>query len=222
MLLGERAEPVRRALAIASIIGPSFTLSELRCLSGGESPSIMQLLSAAETGSLITSGGPIYQFLNDSERELLQFTDPRVRREMHEQFADCLRRLRPGDYVFRANQFALAERQFESAVMRVHAYVAELRQGLRPDPTTLDLDASNGIVSLRDFAKTISDMQRLFDSGQYDDVVMRRSDCDALLPRSLLAESDILSARGSDQTAVSSRTRRGCGVTRSTRRSRTH
>jgi AAA ATPase-like protein len=194
--LGKRGSVIRDLLASAAVIGLSFTLPELQCLTKSTRDQLHHALDDAKALSFISGEGQRFSFTHDLLSRLLEIEDRESQRDLHERFAACLRLIRPGDYAGRASHLERAGDKFQAGVMAALAYATILRQGHLTRATAYYQEAGSGAAdSLQHFVGAISAMQRDFDAGNYADAISAGDTIDEALPSSLLAERDILSAR---------------------------
>ena len=129
-LLGSVGSGSLAVLQIAAVLGMRFRRAEVICAYGGEAPTVSKLLRDCRDEELIELSEEFGRFIHDLFRLHFRESGALDEASIHESISDCLRSLRPGDYVLRCRHARNAERERRAGIMGIHAALEWERDGL--------------------------------------------------------------------------------------------
>lgn len=181
-------------LQIAAVLGLRFRRGELVCAFEGDAAEVAKVLRSWRDEEVIELSEKIGRFVHDLFQSHFLEAGGLETTGIHESIADCLRLLRPGEYMLRCEHAQHAEREREAATLAVHAALQRQREGL---PWAELSQFFREAIDRGDMTTVVEDFQEaLTDLNDY-----RFSDCQATLnrlprnlPRSLVAEAHYLKA----------------------------
>jgi hypothetical protein len=206
--LGPDGRTAVQLLEVGAALGLRFGTREVVCASEFEASETRRLLRACRDERLLDSSHDNHVFVHELYRRHLLDQASGDRVEIHERLADCLRRIRPGDYELRCANAIAAERPEVAGALAVHTGLLRERDGgsWRDAPAT--------ITSAIETAGFVDVMERLAGALAH----AARYEChegvgllDGLrsdLPSSLMAEAEylramcLMSTRGEDDRAA--------------------
>ncbi len=192
--LGTRGKHALAILRIAAILGLTFRREELTCAAVTDETETVELLRYCRDEEVLELSKGVGSFAHELYRQyfLQAATDDKI--AIHERLADCLRLLRPSEYVIRCKNAVAAEQEQQAAALGAHAALQEVREGRgwRSLPqATFEVIQDGGLTGVVETFVLASEQL-----GAY-----RQAEChnalDSLprdLPKSLLAEADYLRA----------------------------
>ena len=189
---GEHADQLEQVLTYAAVIGLSFKIRELTCLAKEVGEQLSDRIREAITLAMIIERDDLLTFSHEVFPRLLAASNSGLK-DAHNRFADCLKLLRPGDYIARVQHLNLAGRIFDARTMRTHLYLREIREGRARS----GLSHKDELVhdTLSQFQTLMHDSMLAFDRGDYQNALAIARGVDEALPASLIAERDLLVAR---------------------------
>lgn len=134
--IGDRAEILRAVLNAASVIGESFSKSEIACLTKLDSSSLRRALISAQDLQILVSENDYHVFTHEILREVLLEALGGDQIDLHATLANCLSVIRPWDYRTRAEHLKRAGDEFTSAIL----YFADILQRKRLSRFVSDSD----------------------------------------------------------------------------------
>jgi energy-coupling factor transporter ATP-binding protein EcfA2 len=192
--LGTRGKHALAVLRIAAILGLTFRREELTCAAVTDEPETVELLRYCRDEDVLELSKGVGSFVHELYRQYFLQTTAHDKIAVHERLADCLRLLRPSEYVIRCKNAVAAEQERQAAALGVHAALQEVREGRDWQDlpqATVEVIQEGGLTGVVETFVLAS--ERL---GVY-----RQAEChnalDSLprdLPKSLLAEADYLRA----------------------------
>lgn len=180
-------------LTAAAVVGESFTLREITCLTGTNIDSVTKILSLAEEEQFITATGDIARFDSSELHNYFHQAGTNEHIQYHNKFAECLRLMRPGDYMHRNYHLFLAK-DYENANL---CYALSVLAAIREYRTLPDNDFFNSAVPSADFSEYLNKMQKAFQAFEDDRIIDGLAiieQIESFLPDELLAERDYLEA----------------------------
>ena len=98
--LPQSSENLERLLAIAACLGKSFSRRELEC-AFAEPGKFATALDLAQREEYVMGNGDALQFTHEIVQTALQYLETPETATYHDRLAECIRHLRPGDYMRR-------------------------------------------------------------------------------------------------------------------------
>lgn len=130
LTLGSKGQDLLDLLQRAAVIGLTFDIRDLACLSQRSAEDVDQLVATAETSLLLRRLEAQVAFAHDVIRTaIVRGQQPGQIRDLNAQLEECLRTLRPGDYAARAIVSQAAGDVATSRSMYALAAVSRLRDG---------------------------------------------------------------------------------------------
>jgi DNA polymerase III delta prime subunit len=191
--LGERGTAIAELLTQASAIGLSFSKSEIMCLIESDASSLSRQMRDASSLDLISIEGDLYAFRHDLLRRYFINRPIDDDQNIHARFAECLRKLRPGQYAERRQHLALAREFKEASNMGAHACLSLERDARLTPERRLGLVEHAGPIAR--FVDTMLKATRLAENGKYAEGLQLIGEIDLTYSDGLLAEKAILAAR---------------------------
>lgn len=192
--MGPSGQRIAEALRLLSAIGVEAPKAEAECLTRGSEHG--KALKEAVRCELLVERRDNYRFPHDIVHcyfsdELLSDGDLDVL--THGQFAECLRKIRPGDYLRRSRHHARAgQRRLAETCMAQHILALSRTASAFPMEETWDIAANS---QFRRFLRAMRKISACFDAGDYSDAIIEAKSIEESLPQQLLAERDCVVAR---------------------------
>lgn len=192
--LGSQGKQVMAILRIAAILGLTFRREELACASETAESETAKLLRYCRDEQVLELSSEVGSFVHDLYRQyfLQSSVDDKV--AVYERLAECLRLLRPSEYVARCRNALSAEQERDAASLGVHAALQEIREGRRwyelPESVIAAIEAGNLIWVVETFALAGNRLSTYQQAECHNALDSLPRD----LPKSLLAEADYLRA----------------------------
>lgn len=194
-LIGESGTRLRRILEIASIIGSSFQAVELQCLTEERECELARLLEEARKLLFIEVAGSRALFSHEFIRSFFADRLGNASRQYHGKFAECLRVLRPAEFLFRHYHLKLAGSTYSSETMLVLAILQCVREGKQPNVLSEDnVTAELSRPSLVRYLEQMSSGYDIYLLSEYGAALNVLEQLDFDYPKVLLAERDYLYA----------------------------
>jgi hypothetical protein len=206
--LGQEGRAAVQLLEIGAALGLRFGTQELVCASEFEAGETRRLLRACRDERLLESSHDSYVFVHELYRRHLLEQALSDRVAIHERLADCLRRIRPGDYELRCANAIAAEQPDFAGALAVHAGMLREREGGSWTDLPATVKAAIENAGLAEVMGVLSRARRHAACYEF-------SQCFALLdglrndiPRSVMAEAEylramcLMSTRGEDDRAA--------------------
>jgi|GEM_PF-6042472 len=193
-LLEEDAAQVLKVLKYASVVGKSFTRSELLCLTQFDANQIDSVITLAVDERLITRSRNRLSFAHDIVREAVQqSSSPTSVLEIYRTYSECLRLLAPGEYALRSDVHHQLKDFHLAAVFAVMAILKLDRGHLRSSQ-----DAPSSLLDRVDAEKLSEVLQSLrqahscFRSAKFDKGIRAIESMPVVDHELLHAEADFL------------------------------
>jgi hypothetical protein len=177
-------------LSAAAVIGRTFTIKDVACLTGSAVDAILGIFRLATREHLLNAAGESAQFESAELHKYFHREGASEHTKYHSKFAECLRMMRPGDYGHRLRHLQLAD-QVEDALT---CFALLARREYRPAPDPGDLAKASAWA---DTKRYLDQMFAAYDA--YDDQRVREGleileGIEPFLPQVLIAERDYLEA----------------------------
>ncbi|TMK57628.1 MAG: hypothetical protein E6G51_05185 [Actinobacteria bacterium] len=117
-------------LQIAAVLGLRFRRADLVCAFEGEASVVSRALRDCRDEELIELSEDVGRFAHDLFRAHFLEAGDLDMPSVHESIAECLRLLRPAEYLLRCEHARRAEREREAGALGVHAALQRQRDGL--------------------------------------------------------------------------------------------
>jgi hypothetical protein len=193
--LGEEGRRILDVLELLAVAGVAISDVELNCLLTDSYAHLVGSVVRAVELQMLRRGIEQRSFPHEIVQRLFLRRVEQRQPEVHEKFARCIGRLRPGDYASRAYHYAAAGNEREAALMRFLDHLLRLRNGAILLSAELERICTSVDVETAAFLRGISDAWNLFRAGEPErcrSLLERMSDA---VPPVLIAEKDYLFAR---------------------------
>jgi hypothetical protein len=181
-------------LQIAAILGLAFRREEIVCAFEGEASEALHLLRICRDEHILDLSEDAGHFVHDLFREYFRDTGVLDTTRIHETVADCLRRLRPGEYELRCRHARDADWGREASALAVQAALAAQRDGREwatlPDHVFELIEKSGMTPVVETFAIALAHL----DASRWEECQAALDTLPRKLPRPLVAEADYLRA----------------------------
>lgn len=194
--LGQEGRAAVQLLEIAAALGLRFNTQELVCASDLEAPDTRRLLRACRDERLLESSRDSYVFVHELYRRHLLEQAISDRVAIHERLADCLRRLRPGEYELRCANAIAAERPDLAGALAVHAGLLREREGGAWTDSPATIQAAIQRADLEEAMEGLACARRHAACYEVDECFALLDSLRSDIPRSLMAEAEYLRAMG--------------------------
>jgi ABC-type dipeptide/oligopeptide/nickel transport system ATPase component len=186
------AEQTMVLLQAASVIGKSFSETELSCLMNLSAQQIREVLKPAEMLRLVNLAVTGGVFVHDIVRNYFFDRANPVRKSLDQKFANCLALFNPGEYSRRAEYLFRAGEADEAEEVLILEYLVGRRKGIKQNKLYV-----TNIVSkaLKSFLEKMENSVSQFELGNYSNVIELLNTIEDIYSDRLLAERDILAAR---------------------------
>lgn len=168
--LGSSGTDLAEILTRAAVIGATFALAEIKCLSEDTSFDIEEALGKGDSLNFVDVRSDTLRFSHEILRDHFLNTAgaPELRR-LRRQYAQCLLLLRPGDYASRSALLLAAGELSQARELFALAAIAELRRGTPSDRALRDAFATfPDDTDLHLYLARIAKAYEAIASGNYD------------------------------------------------------
>jgi len=180
-------------LTAAAIVGETFTLNDVACLTGSTIDSVTKTLSLATEEQLIIATGEVARFDSSELHNYFHQAGANEHIQYHSKFAECLRLMRPGDYVHRSYHLFLAK-DYENAQICHALAVLSARREYRALPNSDFLNTAPHSVNISEYLDKMLKAFQAFESDRISDGLAIIEQIEDFLPDELLAERDYMEA----------------------------
>ncbi len=178
-------------LTAGAFIGNSFSLEEASCMTGFARDEIQLLLRQAEEERLLGIRGAFVSFPSAAMQRYFRGAKIADPARHHAKFAECLRRMRPGDYEARAQHHFLAGEIDPALVCHCLAALdAQRRRGRAPEAGALQ--EAEGWSEYLSYLAAMRAAYAAHDRDALTDGLAILESIEAFLPEPLIAERDYL------------------------------
>jgi hypothetical protein len=199
-LVGRRMEALsiqtrslENLLSAAAIIGESFTVSDIHCLTGSAMDELNAALGVAAGENLLSSIGDIAQFQSAELHRYFHRAGATNHGKYHAKFAECLRLMRPGDYENRVRHLLLAGDP-ENALTCYAQAVLAARRDHRHAQSPGELQKHPSWPSIESYLEGMQKAYDAYDSRRIADGLRMLESVETFVPEVLIAERDWLEA----------------------------
>jgi hypothetical protein len=181
-------------LSAASFLGGSFSPEEASCLTGYAMEDVQAIMRQAEDENFLAARGGCVSFPSVAMQRY--FLSSRIANpaKYHGKFAECLRRMRPGDYEARSQHLFLAGQTDNALVCHCLAFLdARRRKRVLNGPVQL-----RGVEGWQEYASYLELMLSAYSAHDRDALaegLITLESIETFLPEVLIAERDYLEAQ---------------------------
>ncbi len=181
-------------LSAAAVLGQSFLVDDVRCLTGQSAERLDATLQEALAQHFLDAAGEIARFRSATIH--LHFREARAAEHAkhHGRFADCLRTMRPGDYEHRLHHLLLGNRLDDALTCYALAALAAGREH-RVTAWFSQLQGTAGWPEIERYLEAMRTARRDYEAGKLADALRRVDSIESFLPEPLVAERDYLHAQ---------------------------
>jgi hypothetical protein len=181
-------------LAVASILGHSFGLDDIRCLTGYAPEILDSILRFALAEHFLNSVGEMTCFQSAALHCHFYRAKFSEHSKYHAKFAECLRAMRPGDYDNRLHHLILAGRNDEA--LTCYALTAlKVRREHLPNPDCKRIRDIHGWEDVRAYLDKMCSAYDAYDNNSLRTGIDLLEAIEDFLPDALIAERDFLEAQ---------------------------
>lgn len=190
--LGDIGARAVQLLQVAAVVGSTFRRDEVACAWTGERDESDELLRFWRERDLVQLDESVGRFVHDVYRQhFLSSTADRV--AIHERLDDCLRLIRPSEYLARAQNASHAEMMTMAGSYAIHALLALRRDGHTAE-LAAPIQAAIRRAGLEVIADRLEEAQSLAAAYRYDECLAALETLPHNLLPSLAAEADFIRA----------------------------
>lgn len=206
--LGQEGRAAVQLLEIGAALGLRFGTQELVCASEFEASDTRRLLRACRDERLLESSRDSHAFVHELYRRHLLEQAISDRVAIHERLADCLRRIRPGEYELRCANAIAAERPDLAGALAVHAGLLREREGGSWTDSPATIKAAIESAGLTEVMEGLARARRHAARYEFNECFALLDGLRSDIPRSLMAEAEylramcLMSTRGEDDRAA--------------------
>ena len=185
-----------------------FTTQDIVCASKAEASETRRILRACRDERLLDSSSDTHAFVHEIYRRYFLDEALSDRVGIHERLADCLRRIRPGEYELRCANAIAAERPDLAGMLAVQAGLQKEREGGSWKGFADKIRGAIDSSGLADVMDVLSHARRHALCYEFNECFLRLGGLRSDIPRSLLAEAEylramcLMSTRGEDDRAA--------------------
>lgn len=191
--LKKHISDLESVLTAAAIVGETFTLNDIVCLTGAAIDSVTKTLSAATDEQLIIATGDIARFDSSDLHSYFHQAGAHEHIQYHGKFAECLRLMRSGDYEHRSYHLFLAKDYENAEICYALAVLAAIRE-YRALPSSDFLCILSPSDNISDYLDKMKNAFQAFKADKIGDGLAILEQIEDFLPNELLAERDYLQA----------------------------
>lgn len=181
-------------LAAGSFLGSSFSREEAGCLTGLDRDALDNALQLAEGENLLGLASGLVSFPSDAMQRYFRGSRIPNPAKYHAKFAECLRRLRPGDYKTRRLHLLMAGQNFESSVCRCLA-VLDAQRSRRKSVDLLEPESAESDGEFSGYLNAMLAAYSAFERDAREEGLTILQSIESLVPDALIAERDYLEAQ---------------------------
>lgn len=191
---GAKGEVVTEVLKYASIIGLSFTFMELEKITKKTKIEIQEIIEEAnKLHFVIDIDTKTINFVHEIIRELFNNQLGDNQTKYYESYAECLKIIKPNDYLTRATFLLKAKSFREAALLYTIAYIKKLRN---QENISIEFKRQLSIFSkelrIEDYLYMIENAYKNYHNKQFDNAIKNLELIEDFHPILLLAEKDYL------------------------------
>jgi len=191
--LASQMPTLESLLSAAAIIGESFTLSDIHCLTGSAMDELNAALRMAAGENFLSSLGEVARFQSTELHRYFHRAGANNHGQYHAKFADCLRLMRPWDYENRLHHLLLAG-DMEIALTCYAQAVLSARRDHRQMDALGEFQKSPSWLSVQSYLGLMQEAYDAYDSRRIDEGLRILESVETFLPEVLIAERDGLEA----------------------------
>lgn len=181
-------------LTAGSFLGSSFSREEAGCLTGLGRDELENALQMAEGENLLGLASGLVSFPSDAMQRYFRVSRIPNPSKYHAKFAECLRRLRPGDYKTRRLHLLMAGQNFESSVCRCLA-VLDAQRSRRKSVDLLESESAESDGEFSAYLEAMLAAYSAFERDAREEGLTILQSIESLVPDALIAERDYLEAQ---------------------------
>lgn len=185
---------LEQLLAAASFLGRSSPSEEVYCLSGISKEELRSTLSLALEQNLVDNVSGYFVFRSIAIQQYFRSRTLNASRLYHAKFADCLRKLRPGDYASRREHLLLSESLTDAMICHCLASL-EARRQRRTIEVPEEIKLESEWANFEAYLRLMDEAQKAHDEDSLEEGLVALESIEAVLPDILLAERDYLEAQ---------------------------
>lgn len=193
--LGALGRDARDLLQMGAFLGSPFRKEDAVCASEAGEFETLELLRVCRDEELLEARDGAFKFSHDVYREFFLTTGAAERLTYAQRFRDCLRRLRPGEYMARAENSLLADDPQDAISLAIQAHLQAMRNGTEAPAASARLASE---VSNSDMAQAALQAFRgawqMLASHQHQQALAKLDMLPKGISTYLLAEADYLRA----------------------------
>jgi tetratricopeptide (TPR) repeat protein/ABC-type iron transport system FetAB ATPase subunit len=167
--LQSNADDIAKLLGIASCIGQVFLRDELECAFSNPKR-FLAMLDLARREEFLSGSGETLQFAHEVIQSALQLRVGDDAPDYHDKLAECLRHIRPGDYVERLRHSIRANDRSRTASLAL-ALLLQERRGEVVLETGVDRPDSSTVAELGPLLEAATSALRDMDAGRHSAVI---------------------------------------------------
>lgn len=187
------AQGLSATLTAAAIIGQSFTISDIHCLTGYDLPQLHNTLQVAAGEHIISSLGDITRFASAELHRYFHRVGSSDHARYHAKFAECLRVMRPGDYSERSYHLSLAGQIDDALTCHAQSALSAYRER-RATTDPEELRRATGWSEIESYLGYMKAAQVAYEERRVNDGLSALESIEGFLPEILIAERDCLAA----------------------------
>lgn len=192
--LGDRARELEELLAAAAILGQTFTVDDIRCLTGHAPEKLNASLSLATTAHLLNAVGEMARFQSDALHSHFHRAHATEHVKYHEKFAECLQAMRPSEYEYRLYHLSLAGMTESALTCYALAVLASHREH-RHSPEPGALQNASDWATIQAYLDIMHGAYGAYDGRRLSEGLRLLDMVEDFLPQVLVAERDYLEAQ---------------------------
>jgi hypothetical protein len=193
MFLGAEIKDIEATLSAAAVIGSTFTIKDVACLTGAAVDAIVATFRLATREHLLNAAGDSAQFESAELHKYFHREGASDHVKYHSKFAECLRMMRPGDYGHRLRHLHFAG-QTEDAMTCFALLALSARREYRPSPDPGDLIKASSWPYTKHYLDQMFAAFDAYDDQRVTEGLEILEGIESFLPRVLVAERDYLEA----------------------------
>jgi len=191
--LTTHTQNLENLLTAAAVIGQTFTVSDVHCLTGSALDQLSAALRLATGEHFLASLGDTARFESAELHRYFHRAGSDNHGKYHAKFAECLRAMHPGDYGDRAHHLLLAGDTDNALTCHALAVLAARREQ-RPAPDPGELRKESNWTSIQNYLESMQAAYNACDGRRIDDGFRILEGVETFLPEVLIAERDYLEA----------------------------
>lgn len=185
--LGASGEQIITLLEYASVIGVTFTLQELACISKEDEEVLRGIIHNATENSLIEGNSMAKEFKHEIIREFFYQRLKDKKTKYLISFSECLAILHPADYYLRARYLFDSGNIEDSIVIYLMGYFRDIRLGIQIFPVVISRIEEFGIL-FGDYFKKMKEAYEFYFKNYYHSAIKVLKSIEDIYPKKLLAE----------------------------------